>query len=281
MAPHSVDPPAASNTPARAGVRATVGTNRPRPHRPTAHSAQHAAPCARPPARARAGVPDGRTPYMDGALLVLGGGSTVLDEIGRLPSRNRSSRGRGPPVEEGDWRDRALGTPGKVVPVHRPPAASSYGRRCDPPVRARAHPGGTRRATARTLPCARGRVPRRLLTPPARERAEHRRPGAHRDGWNTGAAAHWHRGRPSALERQAPPSLARWLWRQFRRLDGPPGRPAVNPRVSPACGQFGPGVWWPRAHFLVLPYKFVAGAWFWWHRAPGGGATRDSTILDL
>src|SRR5699024_9225850 len=128
---------------------------------------QHAAPCARPPARARAGVPDGRTPYMDGALLVLGGGSTVLDEIGRLPSRNRSSRGRGPPVEEGDWRDRALGTPGKVVPVHRPPAASSYGRRCDPPVRARARPGaptghwrtadGTTGA-ARALPPARARA---------------------------------------------------------------------------------------------------------------------------
>lgn len=73
-----------------------------------------------------------------------------------------------------------------------------------------------------------------------------------------------------------PPALAPPL----RRPRRPPG-PGFDTTVSPDCGQFGPGVRWPRAHFLFFPYKFVPVGWFWWHRAPGGGATRDGTILDL
>lgn len=67
------------------------------------------------------------------------------------------------------------------------------------------------------------------------------------------------------------------------RLRAPRRPPAAgaDTTVSPACGQSGPGVRWPRAHFLFFPYKSVPAEWFWWHRAPGGGATRDGTALDL
>ena len=153
------------------------------------------------------------------------------------------------------------------------------------PSRARA--GGRRGAerapassklAAGTLPCARGRTPQHSP-----------RTGA------LGARGHWHRPTsahapmrpgggavaplgPPASPREEPPSVG------LEPALAPPraaGGPGAQTTVSPSCGQFGPSVWRPRAHFLFFPYKFVAAEWFWWHRAPGGGATRDGTILDL
>src|SRR5699024_9407947 len=69
---------------------------------------------------------------------------------------------------------------------------------------------------------------------------------------------------PPASPREEPPSVG------LEPPLAPPraaGGPGAQTTVSPACGQFGPSVWWPRAHFLFFPYKFVAGEWFWWHRA--------------
>lgn len=98
--------------------------------------------------------------------------------------------------------------------------------------------------------------------------------------WHTGACL----GRPStAARRPQRTGIApyRWLRRYVYGPHGAPPGPGVDTTVSPGCGQFGPGVRWPRAHFLFFPYKLVRVEWFWWHRAPGGGAMRDGTILDL
>ena len=151
--------------------------------------------------------------------------------------------------------------PGRSIPPRRhPPARARKGARSHstqptgaafhPPAHARVHarpaPAGTTGTLAR-LPharaCAGARAPRRPLGP--------LRPGP------------------------PPPRFG-------AANNAPQGTraPGTQTTVSPDCGQSGPSLWWPRAHFLFLPYKFVAAEWFWWHRAPGGGATREAPKLD-
>lgn len=97
--------------------------------------------------------------------------------------------------------------------------------------------------------------------------------------WGAGALQSWPSGgtRPRARGDGALPLALAPPLRPPRR---PPG-PGVDATVSPGCGQFGPVVRWPRAHLLFFPYKSVPAEWFWWQRAPGGGATREGTVLDL
>ena len=67
---------------------------------------------------------------------------------------------------------------------------------------------------------------------------------------------------------------ARWLIGALA-----PGRPSHSspPGAGSSDQAFG-----GREHIFFFPHRKPRPAkWFWWRRAPGSGATRDGTILDL